>query len=42
MGQAVLECCRAIPDGVLLFCPSYGMIENLTKRWQVSVWTQCM
>ena len=42
MGQAVLECCRAIPDGVLLFCPSYGMIENLTKRWQVSVWTQYM
>ena len=39
LGRAVLACCSTIPEGVLLFCPSYGMIENLTKRWKVSKFT---
>ncbi len=35
VGQAVLHCCRAIPDGVLLFMPSYSMLDKLAGRWKV-------
>lgn len=36
LGQTVLEACRVIPDGVLLFLPSYALMDKLIKRWQVS------
>ena len=26
---------QAVPDGVLVFLPSYGLMHQLTKRWQV-------
>ncbi len=35
MGVAVLECCRNIPDGVLLFMPSYSLMDKLSRRWKV-------
>jgi Rad3-related DNA helicase len=35
VGQAVLQCCRAIPDGVLLFMPSYAMLDKMGSRWKV-------
>lgn len=35
VGAAVLGIVRAIPDGVLLFMPSYSMLERLSQRWQV-------
>ena len=35
IGQAVLQCCRVIPDGVLLFLPSYSLMERLEARWKV-------
>lgn len=34
LGLVVLEMCRCIPDGVLLFMPSYGMMEKVTMRWK--------
>lgn len=36
LGDAVLELCRVIPDGVLLFITSYSLMEALVQRWQVS------
>lgn len=35
LGKTVLSMCRKIPDGVLLFLPSYSLLDVLTKRWQV-------
>ena len=43
VGEALLEIARAVPDGMLVFMPSYGMLEKLTKRWKEtgahSLWT---
>jgi Fanconi anemia group J protein len=36
LGLVVLEMCRCIPDGVLLFMPSYGMMEKVTLRWKAT------
>lgn len=36
MGDAVLQAVGAIPDGVLLFMPSYTLMTNLVNRWKVS------
>lgn len=35
LGQLVLGVAHTVPDGVLLFLPSYALMEKLTKRWQV-------
>jgi Fanconi anemia group J protein len=40
LGQLVLGVCNTVPDGVLLFLPSYALMEKLTKRWQVCVDTR--
>ena len=31
------SCCgsQVVPDGVLVFLPSYGMMNQLIRRWQV-------
>ena len=34
LGRAVLAACGAIPDGVLLFLPSYKLMDGLSRRWQ--------
>jgi Fanconi anemia group J protein len=36
VGRMVLEVCRVIPHGVLVFLPSYKMLNNLTERWQAT------
>lgn len=35
LGRAVVSACEAIPDGVLLFVPSYQLMDKLVKRWKV-------
>jgi hypothetical protein len=35
VGAAVLAICRAVPGGVLMFMPSYALMDKLTRRWQV-------
>lgn len=37
VGQAVLEICSVVPDGVLMFFPSYSLLEKLRSRWEVSI-----
>ncbi|MEW5316785.1 MAG: hypothetical protein WDW38_008135 [Sanguina aurantia] len=36
LGGAVRALCGVIPDGVLLFLPSYGVMDVLVSRWQAS------
>ncbi|MEW5305652.1 MAG: hypothetical protein WDW36_008178 [Sanguina aurantia] len=39
LGGAVRALCGVIPDGVLLFLPSYGVMDVLVSRWQsTSTW----
>jgi len=35
MGKSVVEVCRVVPDGVLMFLPSYSMLDRLVTRWKV-------
>ena len=35
MGQALLQTCQVVPDGVLVFMPSYSLLDRLMQRWQV-------
>ncbi|KAG2454208.1 hypothetical protein HYH02_001242 [Chlamydomonas schloesseri] len=35
-GEAVLRYCQVIPDGVLLFLPSYGLMDKLVTRWKAT------
>lgn len=36
MGNSVVNICRVVPDGVLLFLPSYSLMDKLMERWRVS------
>ena len=36
IGEAILEACKAVPDGVLCFLPSYSLLDRLSQRWQAS------
>jgi hypothetical protein len=36
IGEAVIECCRVIPHGVLCFFPSYGLLERVVERWKAT------
>lgn len=38
LGQLVLAVANTTPDGVLLFLPSYALMDKLSKRWQVRAW----
>lgn len=38
VGASVLALVGIVPDGVLLFFPSYSLLERLTQRWQVGTW----
>lgn len=40
LGQLLLATASTVPDGLLLFLPSYALMEKLSKRWQVRV--HCM
>lgn len=35
VGQALLRVAATVPDGVLVFLPSYGMLDKLVARWTV-------
>ncbi len=36
VGQLVLDACRQVPGGVLCFFPSYGLLDKMVSRWEVS------
>lgn len=39
VGRLVLQVCRKVPHGVLLFLPSYRMLAKLSDRWrQTGLW----
>jgi hypothetical protein len=35
LGRLTLEVAQAVPDGVLLFMPSYSLMDKLRERWKV-------
>ena len=35
VGQIVLQVCQSVPDGVLMFFPSYSLLDRLLTQWQV-------
>jgi len=35
LGRALLNICSIVPDGVVVFFPSYQALADITKRWQV-------
>lgn len=39
LGQLLLAVASMVPDGMLLFLPSYALMEKLSKRWQVGAVT---
>lgn len=36
LGQALLNICSVVPDGVVVFFPSYGYLDELVAIWQVA------
>lgn len=36
IGSILWDVCKAVPHGVLCFFPSYGMMNKLAQRWQVT------
>uniref|UniRef100_A0A5K3EF13 Helicase ATP-binding domain-containing protein n=2 Tax=Mesocestoides corti TaxID=53468 RepID=A0A5K3EF13_MESCO len=36
VGQLVLEACQQVPGGVLCFFPSYGLMDKLIARWELT------
>ena len=40
MGATILEVARLVPDGLLVFMPSYSLLDRLMQRWQVGA-LQC-
>ena len=35
LAGCLVELCASIPDGIVVFFPSYGYLENVVKRWQL-------
>jgi len=41
VGRLVLEICRTVPHGILVFFPSYKMLNDLSERWKTNgTWQQ--
>ena len=46
LGAGLLSMCHIIPDGVVVFFPSYAYLEHIAQRWQgrsgtsMSIWDQ--
>ncbi|BHF64747.1 Fanconi anemia group J protein [Sparganum proliferum] len=36
IGSLILEACRLVPGGVLCFFPSYGLLDKLVQRWELT------
>ena len=34
VGEALVALAGVVPDGMLVFMPSYGMMEKLARRWE--------
>ena len=34
VGEALEQLACTVPDGLLMFLPSYGMMDKLAKRWK--------
>jgi chromosome transmission fidelity protein 1 len=35
LGRALLNLCTVVPDGVVVFFPSYAYLETVVKRWSI-------
>jgi chromosome transmission fidelity protein 1 len=35
--RVLLHVCSVVPDGVVIFFPSYNFLETAIKRWQIAV-----
>ena len=35
LGRAVLNICTIVPDGIVVFFPSYSYLDTVIKRWEV-------
>lgn len=35
LGRALLNICGAVPDGVVVFFPSYAFLDTIIKRWHI-------
>ncbi|KAL3426121.1 DNA repair helicase [Phlyctema vagabunda] len=47
LGRAILNMCTIVPDGVVVFFPSYSYLETIITRWSIeqspsqpSIWTR--
>ena len=41
VGETVLHYCKIIPHGVLVFLPSYALLDKLQARWKsTGMWKQ--
>lgn len=36
LGRALLNICGVVPDGVVVFFPSYNFLDAVIKRWQIA------
>jgi chromosome transmission fidelity protein 1 len=36
LGRALLNICGVVPDGVVVFFPSYNFLDTVIKRWQIA------
>ncbi len=36
LGLAIAEVCEALPHGILLFLPSYSLMDKLIVRWKMT------
>ena len=34
IGRLVRDVCHRVPHGILVFLPSYKMLDNMCQRWQ--------
>ena len=43
LGDALKEWCVDIPHGVLVFFPSYSLLDRVTSRWKsTGLWKACL
>lgn len=38
--QGSLACLQVVPDGLLVFLPSYSLLDRLSIRWKVRVYVR--
>lgn len=41
LGNAIVKLCETVPDGIIVFFPSYSLIHRVIDRWKVTkLWTE--